>query len=239
MIEAQQVPAARPAWFSALAPVARQAFESHATTLTFSPRQVVVKQGDIADRVFLIQQGRVKAKVGGPEGHDAALEVLGPGQMFGEVALLDDVPRYGTTVTGMDKGELLVVPRDDFRALLNEYPQESMELLTAMTRRVHHLSERVESSSLGLPRRLARVLMLLLAELSAPVDLDLAADAMRTPGRDPLNVSQQDLGEFVGAARESVNRQLKSWQRQGIVDLRRGRVVIVDPGALTTIGKRV
>lgn len=205
------------------------ALDAVTTRQAFGPRHVLVRQGDPADRVFFVDRGRVKSVMRSVEGTNSALEVLGPGQLFGETALLDGDQHYATTVTGMDRGEVRVVGRAEFHAWLEQYPQEGAKLLAAMTQRITHLAERVDSSSLALPRRLARVLMLLLAELGAP-----EAEAVR----EPLNVSQQDLGEFVGAARESVNRQLRAWEREGIVELRRGRVVVTNFGALDDLSHK-
>ncbi len=209
---------------------AQEVLDARAVRHTFGPRQVIIRQGDPAQRVYLVDLGRVKSVMRSVEGSNSALEVLGPGLIFGEAALLDGEPVYTTTVTGMERGEMRSIDRADFLAWLDEYPRESLRLLSTMTSRVRLLSERVDISSVALPRRLARMLLLLLAEIGSPADAGAA--------REPLNVSQQDLGEFVGAARESVNRQLRSWEREGIVQLRRGRVVVTNPTALDDLSHK-
>jgi CRP/FNR family cyclic AMP-dependent transcriptional regulator len=207
-----------------------EAFHEIAIPIMFGPRQVIVRQGEPANRVFVVERGRLKSVIRSAEGTNAALEILGPGQMFGEAALLAGDTHYATTVVGMNEGELRSIDRPAFLAWLGRYPAESRQLLMGMSRRIAGLSQRVETSTLALPRRLARVLLLLVAELGTPAEPDAF--------NDPLNVSQQELGEFAGATRESVNRQLCAWEREGVVALRRGRVVVTNPNVLRNLSDK-
>ena len=207
-----------------------EALHEIATPIMFGPRQVIVRQGEPANRVFVVERGRLKSLIRSVQGTNAAIEILGPGQVFGEAALLAGDPHYATTVVGMNDGELRSIDRLAFLAWLDRYPAESRQLLMVMSRRIAELSQRVETSALALPRRLARVLLLLVAELGSPAE----SDALNTP----LHVSQQELGEFVGATRESVNRQLCAWEREGVVALRRGRVVVRNPNVLRNLSDK-
>jgi CRP-like cAMP-binding protein len=150
------------------------------------------------------------------------LGIMSAGEVFGEVALLDDGVRSASCTT-IDPSELLVIRREQFLALLHGSPSIAVELLTVLARRLRRLSQRSEDAAfLDVPSRLARSL------------LDLArrfGERQRAPSSGiyiALKLSQQELGDLVGATRESVNKHLSDWTRQGIVNLRDGRIVIAD-----------
>ena len=151
--------------------------------------------------------------------------------MFGEVALLDGGVRSATCTT-IEPCELLVVERAQFMELLESSPNIAVKLLHVLAQRLRRLSQRSEDAAfLDVPSRLARSL------------LDLATrfgERQRAPASDisiALRLSQQELGDLVGATRESVNKHLSDWTRQGILKVRDGRMVISDIDSVRRIAR--
>ena len=148
---------------------------------------------------------------------------MGPGEVVGELSVLDGHPR-SASVIALEAAELAVVEREPLLGLVRQSPALALGLIAVLTARVRNLSKRCENISLlDIPARLAEVL-LSLAERHG----ERSGDNVRIPVR----LSQQDLGNMVGATRESVNKQLRSWTQDGILRQEEGRVVISDLGAL-------
>jgi CRP/FNR family cyclic AMP-dependent transcriptional regulator len=193
-----------------------------ARTKAYGAREVVVTQGDPALALFAIVRGRLKVASCGPDGRDTVLGIMAEGEVFGEVALIDGGTR-SATCTAIEPCELLVIERAQFFELLESSPAIAVKLLQVLAGRLRRLSQRSEDAAfLDVPSRLARSL------------LDLATrfgERRRAPSSGiyiALKLSQQELGDLVGATRESVNKHLKDWTRQGYLELQGGRMVISD-----------
>jgi CRP/FNR family transcriptional regulator, cyclic AMP receptor protein len=188
---------------------------------TFANREVVVTQGEDAQALFAIKRGRLKVVSCGPDGRDTVLGLMSEGEVFGEVALIDGGTR-SATVTAIEPCELLVIERGQFLALLGESPAISIKLLVVLSKRLRRLSQRSEDAAfLDVPSRLARSL------------LDLASRFGERQDRTQdicisLKLSQQELGDLIGATRESINKHLSDWTRQGFLRLQAGRMIISD-----------
>jgi len=188
----------------------------------FSARETVVAQGDEAKALFVIARGRLKVVSNGPDGRDTVLGIMDAGEVFGEVALIDGGLR-SATCTAVEECELLSIDRSSFLQLLESSPTISLKLLFVLAQRLRRLSLRSEDTAfLDVPSRLARSL------------LDLAlrfGERFRPPSssiRITVRLSQQELGELVSATRESVNKHLKDWARQGFIEMDGGFLVISD-----------
>lgn len=189
---------------------------------TFAARTVIVTQGEPAHALFVIVRGRLKVASSGPDGRDTVLGIMGEREVFGEVALIDGGAR-SATCTAVEPCDLLVIDRALFLKLLETSPQIAIKLLYVLAQRLRRLSQRSEDAAfLDVPSRLARSL------------LDLAT-RFGENGEPPssgirltIKLSQQELGDLVGATRESVNKHLNDWTRQGILQLQGGRMVIAD-----------
>src|SRR5215471_4367233 len=165
--------------------------------------EVLVRQGDSSGDLFSVVQGRLKVGSVAGEGAEVLLSVVGPGDVFGEIALLDEEPRSATVVAA-EPCRLLVVPRAAFRPLLRDLPTLALRLLQILARHVRRLSTRTEdSAALDVRARLAKTL------------LDLAerfgVEGPRGKVTITLRLSQQELGRMIGATREMVNRCLRGW----------------------------
>ena len=215
--------------FSGLEPAELAQIGGLAVVRRYKEREPVVNQGDDSGDLFIVLSGRLKVTWNDAEGGEVLLSFLQTGDVFGEIALLDDRPR-SATVTAHESCELLVVERRGFRALLVSVPNLAVNLLLVMARRMRMLSDRTQNMSLlNVECRLAKTI------------LRLAERFGKQEGRGvillTLKLSQQDLANMVGATRELVNRRLKGWQDQGIIDMEKGRVVIRDAAALEAVSQ--
>ncbi len=182
--------------------------------------EVLFQKGDVGDALYGIRRGQIKIETGGADGARLTLNFLGPGDMFGEVAVLDGQARTADAAAA-EPTELFVLRRGDFLAHLEREPGVAIKLIGLLCQRIRWMSERMEESVLQpLPVRLARRLCALASDFGSEV-----------------HISQEQLGVFVGAARESVNRQLQQWRREGIVDLQRGRILLLKMNMLAAVAQ--
>lgn len=177
-------------------------------------------KGDKGDALYGVRRGQIRIETGTSDGGRLTLNFLGPGDVFGEVAVLDGQSRTADA-TASEPTELFVLRREDFVAHLEREPLVAVKLIALLCQRIRWMSERMEESVLQpLPVRLARRLCALGSDFGTEV-----------------HISQEQLGVYVGAARESVNRQLQLWRKDGILDLQRGRILLRDVTRLTTMAR--
>ena len=182
--------------------------------------EALFMKGDAGDALFGVRRGQIRIETGTSDGGRLTLNFLGPGDLFGEVAVLDGQSRTADA-TASEPTELFVLRREDFVAHLEREPRVAVKLIALLCQRIRWMSERMEESVLQpLPVRLARRLCALGSDFGAEV-----------------HISQEQLGVFVGAARESVNRQLQQWRKDGMLDLQRGRILLRDLPRLTTVAR--
>ena len=168
-------------------------------------------KGDTGEAMYGVRRGQIRIETGTESGGRLMLNALGAGDLFGEVAVFDGQARTADAVAA-EPTELFVLRRGDLMAFLERHPRVAVRLIELLCQRIRFISERMEEAVLSpLPARLARRLCALADDFGAEV-----------------NISQEQLGVYVGAARESVNRQLQEWRRAGILDLGRGRILLVD-----------
>jgi CRP-like cAMP-binding protein len=190
---------------------------------SFARGEVLVHEGDPADSLHLIASGRVAIRVSTPSGDRATLNILSPGDYFGELSL---VRRRGdrvrsATVLALEPTETLAISVTTFDELCAHQPAFDQLLVAALARRVEYLSARLlDALYVGLDRRLYRCL------------LDLAAVYGNADGVTTIPLTQEHLADLVGGTRPSVNQILQRLSSQDIVELQRGRVVVRDAAAL-------
>lgn len=181
--------------------------------------EVIVHEGDPSDSLHLVAVGRLAVRVSTVDGEAMMLNVLAPGDYFGELSLLDQAPpRRTATVAALEPAETLSLSATEFRALRARHPQADQLLLTLLGRRVEELSQRLLQATYdGLDRRVHRRLLEL---------VELYADGPDHPVVVPL--TQEQLAELVGGTRPSVNQVLQKLASRGVVSIGRGRVTVVD-----------
>lgn len=189
----------------------------------FARREVLFHEGDPGDTVHLLDRGRVAVRITTPLGDVATLRVRGPGEVIGELALLDASSRRAATVVAVERVETLTLHRDQFVELRRRYPSVDAFLVNVLAEEVRRLSG------------------LLVEALHVPVDtrvlrrLVALADAYRDPeGEGPTEVplTQEDLASLAGTSRATVNRVVGEAEQAGLVERRRGRIIVHRPEEL-------
>jgi len=189
-------------------------------------RQVVFHQGEPGREMYIVASGKLKVSVTSGEGKELSFFIFAEGDVFGELALLDG-ERRSATVTAIGPCELLVLHINDFKALLKEHQVMGLRLMSILAGRVRATTALYESSVfIEIPGRLATRLLELAGEHGVETDGGILID---------LKLSQYELGTLVNASRESVNKQLRSWEEQGILEMRKGRILLVEPQVLEAL----
>lgn len=206
-----------------LPPDARDAVVSAARRRTFSKGEVVFHEGDPADALHLVTSGHLAVQVATPDGERATLNVLGAGAHVGELALMPNhAPRQrSATVLALDPAETRVLSASAFHTVRDKFPAVNQILVDLLADRVRELSDRLlETMYVGLDRRVYRCL------------LRLGRVYAEGPPPTLIPMTQDQLSDLVGGTRPSVNQVLQRLQDQAIIELGRGRVVVLNPKAL-------
>jgi CRP-like cAMP-binding protein len=197
----------------------RQRVLDRARRRSWSRGDVLVNEGDPSDSLHLIASGRLAVRVSTSEGEHATINVLGRGDYFGELSLLEGQSAIrSATIVALEPAETLTLSAAEFRDLRAKHPAANQLLLTLLARRVEELSARLlEATYDGLERRVHRRL----TELAEMYD-----DGRGDPVVVPL--TQEAIAELVGGTRPSVNQVLQKLVAEGVVELGRGRVTVLD-----------
>ena len=180
-------------------------------------KEWIFGKGDPATQLFFILDGRVKVSSSSEDGKEIIFAILGPGELFGEVALLEGMEHSASVIT-LEPTDLLAFDRQDFLALVQEQPPFALSLLTTVCSRLRGASELAEDISfLPLPVRLAKRLIALAHSYG------IASSRGRRIG---LHLCQQELANMVSTTRESVNKQLALWHEEGLISTRKGYLTI-------------
>ena len=185
---------------------------------------VIFVEGDPGTTLFIIESGTVKIALSTADGKELVIALLGRGDFFGDMAILDGEPRSADAVAKTDC-QLLLLTRQDFLAFLDSHPKVAANLLANLSRRLRHNTTMLqEAAFLDIPGRVASALLHL-------------ADREGHPGPDGSVVidsvyTQAELAGHVGATRESVNKWLRYYERQGLIRWGKGAVAILKPEEL-------
>jgi CRP-like cAMP-binding protein len=183
----------------------------------FERGQVVFHRGDPADSLHLVLKGRFSARVVTQRTDSVVVAIHGPGEAFGELALVDPVPR-STTVTAVETGETLAVGREDFDRVRRDYPEVNEVLVRLLAARVRTASDRL-LEAIFVPAE-TRVLRRL---------LELVERYGRTESGTSISLTQEDIAALAATSRATANRVLRAEQERGTLRLARGRTIVLDP----------
>jgi len=205
--------------FAAFGPSTLDRLIGLSTSRSLAADDVLCHKGDEASQLYGVLSGRLKAVGSGADGREAVFAVIGPGEVTGEIALIDGQPRSATLVA-MEPCELIAIGRREFLALLREDSASAIAVCQILASYVRRLSDSVEDAYYQkLPVRLAKKLLML----------------AREHGRDHpdgtligVKLSQSELGELVGKTREAVNKQLRGWTQAELVEMVDGHILIRD-----------
>jgi CRP-like cAMP-binding protein len=192
---------------------------------SYARDEVIYLRGDPGTAFYVLATGRVKIALTSPDGKELILRRLGPGDFHGELALLDDEPRSADAIA-TEPSVLLVLQRDQFRQFLAEHPAVATKLLATVSAYLRRNAELIQDATfLDVPARLARILL----ELAGGDGADNLPPAGAVI---PDRMKQAELASLVGATRESVNKWLGSFEKQGLISYEKGQITLLRPGAL-------
>ncbi len=192
---------------------------------SFHRGEVIFHQGDPGDTLHLIRNGRVKVVLPAETGDEVVLAVLGPGDCFGELALLDGGPR-SASVVAMESVETWVLGRQDFLLFFRSNIEAAERLIINLARTIRRTNEDVaDLAFLDLPGRLAKKL-LELAESYGQQQEGGKVIEITVP------LTQEELASMIGATRPSVNKVLGLYEDQGAIQRRGRRIAILRPDVL-------
>lgn len=198
-----------------LEPAALRELLAKARTRRFAAGETVFRKGDAGDGLYGVLDGGIVVTVESEAGKELILNRFGPGDLFGEIALLDGQGRTATAVA-REPSVLLFIARQVFLPFIEARPKVAVRMIALLCERLRRTTQLVEDSTfLNVPGRLAKQLAALAA-------------GHATEGAFDLPISQDELARTLGVSREIVSRQLSIWKKAGLVELRRGHIVVRD-----------
>jgi CRP/FNR family transcriptional regulator, cyclic AMP receptor protein len=180
---------------------------------------VVFFENEEGDFFFTITEGRIKVTILGDDGREVILSVLGPGDFFGEMALLDNEPRSATAIA-VEESELLSLHRSDFQSVLNDNRSITNALIKVLSARLRRANHQISTLALlDVYGRVARVI----------VDMAREEGKRLRDGRIAFRrATHQEIANRIGTTRETVTRMLKDLERQGLIHVE-GKEIVVQP----------
>ena len=201
---------------------------AHAHIVAYPAGAVIFAKHDPGHSLMVVLRGLIKISNFSSEGREAVHALMDPGEIFGEMALLDGKDR-SATATALAATELLVLLRQDFVPFLERNPRVAVRMIEVLCARLRRTTGTVEDGAfLGMAPRIARVLLRLAMQYSRTEGAAVHID---------LKLSQRELGGLVGLARENVNRQLRAWHHEGVIRTDHGHIIIDDMEGLQAIAE--
>lgn len=185
------------------------------TRKSFPRGTVIIAAGDPTESLFVVISGRMKVMMSDDEGREVILAILGTGEYFGEMGLVDDSPR-SASVVALEACELLTLAKRDFNNCLQDNFEMAMTVMRGLVKRLREADKKI--GSLALMDVYGRVARLLL-EMSEVVD----GQKMVTK-----KLAKQDIAKMIGASREMVSRVMKDLQTGGVIEVRSGAIILRD-----------
>jgi CRP-like cAMP-binding protein len=189
----------------------------------FRPGAVIFRQGEPGDSLHAIVEGEVRIDVVSPSGAETTMALMGPGECFGELAILDGRPRSANAIA-VHPTKTLVVTRADFIHWLADKPRSALLLLETLSIRLRSTNEAfIDLAFFDLAHRLSRRIL----RLAEPRD-----SAGRPHASARIVITQSGLASMLGVSRESVNKQLGAFAHKGWIELGRGYIEVKDQQSL-------
>ncbi|MBK8063877.1 MAG: cyclic nucleotide-binding domain-containing protein [Betaproteobacteria bacterium] len=175
----------------------------------------VMAAGDLTDSLYIVISGRLKVMMSDAEGKEVILSILGSGEFFGEMGLIDDAPR-SASVVAIEPCELLCISKRDFKKCLADNFEMSMAVMRGLVRRLRDADRKIGSLALlDVYGRVARLLL----------DMSETVDGQKVVTK---RLPKQDIAKMIGASREMVSRVMKDLQLGGYIEMRGAAIVLHD-----------
>ena len=218
----------RAALFTALDDASAATLRESMSAVKVAKGQILFKEGDAGDRVFVVVEGKLKLGTSSGDGRENLLSILGPGDMFGELSLFDPGPRTATATAVVDS-RLLALANDQVIGWVTAHPQVSLQLLGRLAQRLRKANDVLSDLVFAdVPGRVAKAIIEL-------------GERFGTKKDDGLHVNheltQEELAQLVGASRETVNKALADFASRGWVKLEPRAVVVLDYERLSKRGR--
>ncbi|HEX9182613.1 MAG TPA: cyclic nucleotide-binding domain-containing protein, partial [Burkholderiales bacterium] len=176
---------------------------------------IIMAAGDPTDSLYIVLSGRLKVMMSDEDGKEVILSILGPGEFFGEMGLIDDAPR-SASVVAIEACELLAINRRDFKKCLAENFEMAMAVMRGLVRRLREADRKIGSLALlDVYGRVARLLL----------DMSETVDGQKMVTK---RLPKQDIAKMIGASREMVSRVMKDLQMGGYIEMRGSTIVLRD-----------
>jgi CRP/FNR family cyclic AMP-dependent transcriptional regulator len=213
--------------FRGLAPDQRAGLIAHARSRKVAREENIFLMGSPGDSMMVVLTGRVYITIPSADGREIVLAILGSGEIFGEVAMLDGRERTADAKAETECSLAILCRRDVLR-FFEQYPAAWSSIVSLLCERLRHTDQQMaEVAMLALPVRLAKVL-LRMATLGGPSGTGRVSQ---------VHVTQRELGNVVAATRESVNKHLGDWQRKGVVQITERLITVVNQSALENLAR--
>lgn len=214
----------RSALFRGLDDAELDALAAKAQPAEFSAGQIIVRRGERGEALMVLASGHAKIVTTSQRGAELMINIIEPGGILGELALLDGGERSADAIA-LEDVELVRLPRGAFLGFLEAHPRVAIQLLAVLSEKLRRTTEVAENAAfLDLPTRLYRRLLALARLYGETTD-----HGVRIHHKMP----QKDLASSIGASRESVNKQLQSWCHLGFLETGAGYALIKDLAALS------
>ena len=197
----------------------------YAKPATLKRGATIFSKGDPGNSLVAVISGTVKISISSADGRAAILNLIGPGEIFGEVALLDGLARTADA-TANTNCEIYVIDRREFLPFVRSQPALAMKFIELLCARLRWTSNQVEQVILqDLPGRLASAL------------IRLTEKHKLGPQGRTIAITQQEISEMVGMTRESINKQLRVWAERNWVRLEHGAIVVLAAAPLQALAE--
>lgn len=193
--------------------------EKIGTRKVYPKNEIILLEEDAGTALFVIVTGKVKVSRSSGDGREVILTILGDGDFFGEMAILDGLTR-SATVTAIEDSDLFLIQRNDFLTLLHTYPEVSVALLQELTTRLRAADMKIKALSLKDAEGKVATVLLQIAD-----DVGKIKHGKVEIEKLPL---QQDLANMAGTSRETISRTLHSFAKKGFVELEGSKLRILD-----------
>lgn len=209
--------------FEDLSVKALHAIESNVVKRRFAQGDVIFREGDPGEVLYIVKYGQVRIYVSGGSYETSVILFGRPGDIFGELAIVDGLPR-SASATAIQDTLVYTVERHDFRTLMRRYPQLALNFMKLLSVRVRYNTRKVNSlASMSVPSRLARMLLTLAQDYGEVYDNGVLINT---------SLNQTELASLIGATRESTNKALSIFRKDDLIRKEGSHIVVIDPEAL-------